>query len=411
MSCRIVVEALSKVYRQTAAPDPLRGLRSLMSLAGVAGLDADRPDDRRKAALDDVSFTVEEGERIGVIGENGAGKSTLLQLLAGIASPSAGRIATDGKVHALLTLGLGLRDDLSGRENLYLDGEVQGRTRAELDPIIEEMIAYTELEEFVDRPVRTYSSGMKARLVFAGLVFIEPEILLIDEALSVGDLWFAKKAARTIRELCDRGRIVVIVSHAMEAIVELCSRCLWLENGRVVADGDPTEVTEAYLEHVHRRDEQEMIARFTGDIDAWAADASARIDGVRISAGDGGAPRTVLSPGDSVAIDLDLVIERNLDDPDLRLRIDRLDGLCVTDNRLSDSGVRVNGATGRTRVAARMTPLLLGPGFYKISAELWDGSDRIASRAAVFKVVVDRATVGGAPALTVPILVSSKRVA
>jgi lipopolysaccharide transport system ATP-binding protein len=141
-----------------------------------------------KIAVDQVTFTLREGERLGIVGRNGAGKSTLLHMIAGISNSSSGRILINGKVTSIMTLGVGLRDDLSGRENIYVDGEIQGKSRSEVNEVIDQVIDFAELGKFIDYPVRTYSTGMKARLAFAMISHIDPEILIIDEALSVGDL-------------------------------------------------------------------------------------------------------------------------------------------------------------------------------------------------------------------------------
>src|SRR5262249_12476742 len=180
-------------------------------------------------ALHKVSFEIHEGERVGIIGPNGAGKTTLLSILAGLTEPSAGRVEVNGDVHAMLTIGALLREDLTGRENITLDASVHGRSSRDIACVVDRIVEFSELGEFIERPVRTYSSGMKARLAFSMGAFINPDILIIDETLSVGDAFFAQKAQQRMREITAAGRIVVLVSHGMASIVEMCTRCIWLD--------------------------------------------------------------------------------------------------------------------------------------------------------------------------------------
>ena len=215
-----------------------------------------------KVAVDRLTLSIAEGERLGIVGRNGAGKSTLLHMIAGLSGPTSGSVRISGKVTSIMTLGVGLRDDLSGRENIYVDGEIQGKSRAETDSVIEQVIEFSELGEFIEYPVRTYSTGMKARLAFAMISHIDPEILIIDEALSVGDASFSVKATARILEICARGKIVILVSHGMQAIRDICNRCIYMKDGRIVMDGQPDAVTRAYIEEVREADEAELMLKF-----------------------------------------------------------------------------------------------------------------------------------------------------
>jgi len=406
VSYRIRVEGVTKRYDLATSRPLSRAARALLRLLGVRHQAARGVD--HKMALDDVSFSVTEGERVGIIGENGAGKSTLLHLLAGVAAPTSGSVEVDGHVHAALTLGLALREDLSGRENLYLDAEVQGRTRAETDAVIDRMIGFADLGDFINQPVRTYSSGMKARLAFTSLVFVEPEILLIDEMLSVGDYWFSQKATQAVRELCSKGRIVMLVSHNLESIADMCSRCLWLDDGRLVADGDAAEVTAAYREQVRQRDEAEMTAKFSVLRQNWALNDAIRIVRVTVGSSDRPGPASVLNVGVDATIAVELSIAEAARVQDLRLWIERLDGLRVTENSWAESGGVLNPLTGEVEVMAEMAPLILGPGLYRVQVELVNGTTTLATAGAVFKVVAERNLSGGQPALWAPIEVSCR---
>ena len=198
--------------------------------------------------LDDVSFTIEKGEAVGLIGHNGCGKSTTLKLLTRIIYPDSGEISIDGRVSSLLELGAGFHPDMTGRENIYTNASIFGLTKKEIDERLDEIIEFSELEEFIDNPVRTYSSGMYTRLAFSVAIPATAEVLLIDEILAVGDSNFQLKCANKMQELKKEGITIVIVSHSMGQIEELCDRCIWLDKGKIVSDGTPQYVHKLYME-------------------------------------------------------------------------------------------------------------------------------------------------------------------
>jgi ABC-type polysaccharide/polyol phosphate transport system ATPase subunit len=203
---------------------------------------------REIQALKDVSFDVPEGQVLGVVGANGAGKSTLMRTVAGILPPTSGRVEVHGRVSTLLALGVGFNRKLTGRQNVVLGGLAAGLTRGELQEKYDEIVAFAELEEFMDMPMRTYSSGMYGRLAFAVAVTMEPEILIIDEALSVGDARFRKKSFHKMRELCGEDRTILLVSHALGSIKELCDSAIWMHNGELRMWDEPDSVVDAYTE-------------------------------------------------------------------------------------------------------------------------------------------------------------------
>lgn len=199
-------------------------------------------------ALRDVSFRIERGDHVGLIGRNGAGKSTTLKLISRIIQPTHGQITVNGRVTALLELGAGFHPDLSGRDNIFLNGAVMGLTRREIRRKIDEIVEFAELEDFIDVPVKDYSSGMYLRLAFAAAAHLDPEILLLDEVFSVGDQGFQQKSQERIQEMRKRGITILFVSHSMEAVLQTCKRAIWLERGRVRAAGDVSAVSAAYYE-------------------------------------------------------------------------------------------------------------------------------------------------------------------
>ena len=203
---------------------------------------------REIKALKNVSFEVPEGQVLGVVGANGAGKSTLMRTVAGILPPNSGRVEVHGRVSTLLALGVGFNRKMTGRQNVVLGGLAAGLTREQLQAKYDEIVRFAELEEFMDMPMRTYSSGMYGRLAFAVAVTMEPEILLIDEALSVGDARFRKKSFRKMRQLCSEDRTIVLVSHALGSIKELCDQAIWMHKGELRMWDEPEAVVDAYTE-------------------------------------------------------------------------------------------------------------------------------------------------------------------
>ncbi len=197
-------------------------------------------------ALKDVDFTVEAGERIGIIGRNGAGKSTLIRVISRVLPPSEGRVFVAGRIAPILELGLGFNGELTGRENVMLQGALLGFSRAETRKRLERIVEWAELQDFVDAPTRTFSTGMAARLAFAVATDVDPDILLVDEALSVGDERFQRKCRERMEGFHTRGKTMMLVSHSLSQIRDNCDRAVWLHHGRVVRDGDAASVTEAY---------------------------------------------------------------------------------------------------------------------------------------------------------------------
>jgi len=198
-------------------------------------------------ALRDISFTVEKGEMLGLVGPNGCGKSTLLQIVSGILQPTTGRVVTRGRIAALLELGAGFNPEFSGRENVYLNGEIMGLSRAEIDKAMPSIEAFAEIGEFIERPVKEYSSGMYVRLAFSTAIHVDPEILIVDEALAVGDAVFANRCVRKFQELRERKITVLFVSHDLGLVKQLSDRAILLLHGRIEAQGKPSDVINRYI--------------------------------------------------------------------------------------------------------------------------------------------------------------------
>jgi lipopolysaccharide transport system ATP-binding protein len=255
----IHVEGLSKQYRiggkqeryrtlrdtiSGVALGPFRRLRSALRHSGIVSAKGDET----ISALRDVSFEVKPGEVVGVIGRNGSGKSTLLKILSRITNPTAGWAGIHGRIGSLLEVGTGFHPELTGRENIYLNGAILGMKRAEIDSRFDEIVEFSEVNKFIDTPVKYFSSGMYLRLAFAVAAHLDPEILLVDEVLAVGDASFQKKCLGKMGDVSRQGRTVLFVSHNMTALQSLCQRAIWLDKGHVAADGDAHRIVGAYLQ-------------------------------------------------------------------------------------------------------------------------------------------------------------------
>lgn len=242
----IVVENLSKEYRIGEMQEDLIQERLINWLKHPLRKTGAR-ERQTIFALNDVSFKVEEGEVLGVVGSNGAGKSTLLKLLSKISSPTSGKIKILGRLAALLEVGTGFHGELTGRENIYLNASIMGMTKREVERKLDAIVAFAGVEKFIDTPVKHYSSGMYLRLGFSVAAHLEPDVLLVDEVLAVGDAGFQKKCLSAMDDLHNSGRTVLFVSHNMAAVENLCSRAIWIDSGRIRQDGPAKDVIQAYL--------------------------------------------------------------------------------------------------------------------------------------------------------------------
>ena len=211
-------------------------------------------------ALKDVSFSVKKGSTVGVIGRNGSGKSTALKLVAGITKPTSGAVKVDGRISALIELGAGFHPEISGRENVFINGIMLGLSKRDIEQRFDDIVDFAELREFIDAPVKTYSSGMYMRLGFAVAIHVDPDVLLVDEVLAVGDEGFAHKCLDKFAEFHRRGKTVLIVTHSLNLIERLCDEAVWLDAGEKRAEGDPKRVVDAYLTAVEQTEKQQMAA-------------------------------------------------------------------------------------------------------------------------------------------------------
>lgn len=246
MEPAIVIQNLFKQYKKGAVAEPYVSLRDVV--ARTFQRTKRNNQQRLFWALENVNFQIEQGERIGIIGRNGAGKSTLLKIISRITPPTKGRIVLDGRVASLLEVGTGFHPELTGRENIYLNGSILGLKKLEIEKKLDEIVAFSGVESFLDTPLKHYSSGMQLRLAFSVAAHLEPEILLIDEVLAVGDIEFQKKCIGKMEEVSKQsGRTVLFVSHNLEAVTKLCEKAVWLKAGEVQAFDRVEKVVSAYI--------------------------------------------------------------------------------------------------------------------------------------------------------------------
>jgi len=344
-------------------------------------------------ALSNLTLSIKEGERIGIIGPNGAGKSTLLQILAGVTEPTSGYLKISGRVTAVLTLGVGLKEELTGRENIYIDGEAQGKTRAEINQDITNIVNFAELGKFIDLPLKTYSTGMKARLAFAMITQINPEILIIDETLSVGDAAFTLKAGQKIAELCSRGAIVLIVSHSMQSIRDLCNRCIWLDQANLVMDGDPELVTQSYLDSVRKADDIDQITRFRNLLGTKSILSGYDLSELKISC-NGQDVRQVPS-GKILQIRFNWSINQKKSSGQFHLKCIRLDGALIF-----DKAIQLPIPKSSNNLLITFPEFNLASGVYRFHLKWINSKGTLcAESSAMLEVLADNIPSGGRPIL------------
>ncbi len=290
----IAIEGLSKRYRIGAERDSYPSLREALTRAMTAPVSrlrrgAARPRTSELWALKDLSLEIERGDVVGFIGHNGAGKSTLLKILSRITDPTEGRAELRGRVGSLLEVGTGFHPELTGRENIGLNGAILGMSRAEIRKRFDAIVDFSEISAFLDTPVKRYSTGMYVRLAFAIAAHLEPEILIVDEVLAVGDAAFQQKCLNKMGEVAGEGRTVLFVSHNMSVIQALCHRAVFLDHGKAVADGSVDQVVGVYLRSLERSAAQDLLEREDRDPRGWEDVLLRQVDVISL---DGGVPAT-----------------------------------------------------------------------------------------------------------------------
>jgi len=317
-------------------------------------------------ALRDVSFEVPEGSMFGIMGVNGSGKSTMLKCIARILRPDVGSIVARGKLSALLELGSGFHPELSGRENVYLNGSILGLSKRELDARFDEIVDFAGVEQFIDQPVKNYSSGMYVRLGFSVAINVDPEILLVDEVLAVGDAAFQDKCMEKFAEFRRAGKTVVVVSHAMGTMRTLCDRVAWLDGGHLVEVGRPDELIDRYIDEGHaQRGDAEGGSR-------WGSGEAVLTSITFVDAS--GASTTKVRTGDEATIRLTYDARQRIDKPVFGLAVETLEGVYVWASNTRDADYVPDCIEGAGAVEFHIPRLMLLPGTFDISASIVDFS-------------------------------------
>jgi ABC-type polysaccharide/polyol phosphate transport system ATPase subunit len=318
-------------------------------------------------ALRDVSFEVAPGTTFALVGQNGSGKSTMLKCLAKILRPDEGRVAVEGKMSALLELGAGFHPELSGRENVYLNGAILGLTKRELDRKFDDIVGFAGLDRFIDSPVKNYSSGMYVRLGFSVAINVDPDVLLIDEVLAVGDEEFQRKCLERVTDLREAGKTIVVVTHSLTTVRSLCDHAVWLDRGVVRDAGRANDVADAYLGNV-QVDIQASEAADPGS--RWS---QLRITDVELLDARGG-PVTQVSTGDTVTFRLQYEASEPVRNPVFSFAVTTPDGVLVTGPNTREAEVWVDKVEGAGHVDLRVDRLLLLLGSYDVTAECTNDS-------------------------------------
>ena len=387
MDSALILDGVGKKYRER---DPHRAWTLQESL-----LSQFRYRQSRKYfwSLKDVSFVLPRGKMLGVIGRNGAGKSTLLRLIGGIERPDEGRVSVNGRVGGLLELGAGFHPDLTGRENVFTSGIVRGFTRREIQERFDAIVTFSELETSIDKPMRTYSSGMQMRLGFSVAMHTQPDLLLIDEVLAVGDMAFQRKCLDAVSGFREQGGTIIVISHDLAILDTTCDLAIWLSSGKIVASGPAAAIAEQYstfMEEETRRRTREETFRRTRNASMAQNKEQARsnqvglqlgknrlgsqetsIDQVRIIT-DSGEYDGEIASGDSLSVELTYSVRNPVDSPVFGVTILHEDGRICYNISTEGDGLKFTRLTGPGRVAAHIGNLTLDPGPYFIDVGVYE---------------------------------------
>ncbi len=384
---QIVVNNIGKAYKRY----PNRWARLMEWLDPM-----DRPRHQAHWVLQGVSFTVEPGEAVGIVGTNGAGKSTLLKIITGTTQPTEGTVTVIGRIAALLELGMGFHPDFTGRQNVFMAGQLLGHSMATLERSFPDIEAFAEIGDYIDQPVRTYSSGMQVRLAFSVATAVRPEILIVDEALSVGDAYFQHKSFARIREFRDQGTTLLFVSHSAGAVKTLCNRAILLDQGVMIRDGSPDDVLDYYNAIIAKQEADQQIREVesaTQKSVIRSGNRAAVIEDVDMVLG--GQSSRAVRVGEAVRFQVDIAIQQDMEELTVGILIrDRLGNDVFGTNTWHLGCSRKGLRTGeRWRLAFEFPELNLGVGNYSATFALHSGDAHVSNnydwwnQALVFQVV------------------------
>lgn len=334
--------------------------------------DADSLEDMEFWAVRDFTFSVTQGDILGIIGPNGAGKSTVLKLLSRIMMPDKGALHIGGRLSALIEVTAGFHPELTGRENVYLNGTILGMSRKEIDRKFNEIVEFSGLREFINTPVKRYSSGMFSRLGFSVAAHMDPDILLVDEVLSVGDMAFQGKCVRKMKDLLHSGTTIVLVSHDLGLVQNLCKRVILMNEGSSLKEGPAEEVIPYYQDLVYKKDEEELKQQMSsGSRNRVNEETKIRIRRVLLHAGDG-RHRERFNAEESLAARIDFTAAEKIERPVFALEIIRSDGVICCDSSTIADGFSIESIEGDGSLEIGLGKLNLVPGIYLIRITVWD---------------------------------------
>jgi len=366
----IEIANLTRIYQKYSAQHRFRTFKSAMIKGDFF---KSLRSDEKVMALDNVSFEVEKGTTFGVIGENGSGKSTLLKVVTGIAKPTSGRVDVKGKVSALIELGAGFHPEITGRENTYINGIMLGLSKKEINDKYEEIVKFAELEDFIDAPVKTYSSGMYMRLGFSIAINVNPDVLLVDEVLAVGDASFVPKCLDRIQDFRRREKTILFVSHDLSTVEKICDRVAWLKAGKVQTIGEPRRVIDAYLQDVTDKQEGDFKKRQEETVKEEEYEEGRRenrwgkreveIKKVEMKGFDGKV-KHVFSPQDGMLIEMDINAYSPIKDFVFGIGIFNSQGVCCYGTNTFLEGFQPDSIKGKGKVVLRIECLNFVNGTY-----------------------------------------------
>ncbi len=369
----IVVDGVSKRFRLQT--DRAHSIKELITRRDRnAGVD-------QFWALRDVSIEIPQGSMFALVGHNGSGKSTLLRCIAGIYRPTEGSVKVDGRISTLLELGAGFHPDLTGRENVYMNATILGMSRKQIDGVFDEIVEFAGIGEFIDSPVKIYSSGMYVRLGFSVAIHVDPEILIIDEVIAVGDQEFQRRCYEHLYELRRKGVTIVVVTHGMDTVQTMCDYAAWLDHGVLQEVGEAPAVASNYLRRVNQNEQDHLVERndtgsgsgeqVAGDPDSTAVRSPVRITDVVFRSPDGTIQPTVTA-GEPMSIDIDFESDQALSNPVFGLVIHAVNGAHITGINTRISGIETGEVRGAGTMRFSVPSLVLNPGDYMISAAITD---------------------------------------
>lgn len=336
-------------------------------------------------ALSDIDFKVEAGEVLGIIGHNGAGKSTILKILAGIVTPTTGSIDVKGKVAPLIEVGAGLVPDLTGRENIYLNATILGMRRAEINKKFDEIVAFAELEEFIDTPIKRYSSGMQVKLGFSIATSVDADILIVDEVLAVGDLAFQRKCFQRIEDLIkQQGRTVLLVSHNIRQVIRMCTRVLLLDHGKIVENGKPSTVAELFYEQSNRKIQENQAGATSKNAKIRSSGEVELID-IAILDSKGNTVQEIVS-GEALRIRVRLLANERIEKPEILVGTHTTDFVYLTAGSTAVYDHRPDFEKGEHQVEYRIPSFPLVAGSYCVRLAVFDSNGRLILAGETLKI-------------------------